>query len=105
VAGLAEECEVQLSYSIGLAKPVSIQVQTFGTGRFPDEQIAALLARHFDFRLAAIIKQFNLRYLPSTVKGGFYRKLAVYGHVGRMDIGLPWEVTDKAQTLRQSLLL
>ncbi|HTN70977.1 MAG TPA: methionine adenosyltransferase [Methylomirabilota bacterium] len=104
VAGLAGECEVQLSYSIGFAKPVSIQVQTFGTGRLPDEQIAALLAQHLDFRLAGIIKQFNLRYLPSTVKGGFYRKLAAYGHVGRMDIGLPWEVTDKAQMLGQSAL-
>jgi S-adenosylmethionine synthetase len=105
VAGLAQECEVQLSYSIGLAKPVSIQVQTFGTGCLPDERITALLAQHFDFRLAGIIKQFNLRYLPSTVKGGFYRKLAAYGHVGRMDIGLPWEVTDKAQILKQCAFL
>jgi len=104
VAGLASECEVLLSYSIGLARPVSIQVQTFGTGHLPDEQIAALLAQHFDFRLAAIIKQFNLRYLPTNVKGGFYRKLAAYGHVGRMDIGLPWEVTDKAQLLAQAAL-
>ena len=104
VAGLAAECEVQLSYSIGLARPVSIQVQTFGSGKVPDELIASLLAQHCDFRLAAIIKQFNLRYLPSSVKGGFYRKLAAYGHVGRMDIGLPWEVTDKAQLLRQAAL-
>jgi S-adenosylmethionine synthetase len=102
VAGLAEECEVQLSYSIGLAKPVSIQVQTFGTGRLPDERIAALIEKYFDFRLAGIMKQFNLRYLPATVKGGFYRKLAAYGHVGRMDIGLPWEVTDKARLLREA---
>jgi S-adenosylmethionine synthetase len=104
VAGLAAECEVQLSYSIGLAKPVSIQVQTFGTGRLPDEHIAGLIEKHFDFRLAGIIKQFNLRYLPATIKGGFYRKLAAYGHVGRMDIGLPWEVTDKAQLLRDVAL-
>jgi S-adenosylmethionine synthetase len=104
VAGIAPECEVQLSYSIGMARPVSVQVQTFGTGHIPDEQIAALLARYFDFRLAAIIKQFNLRYLPANVKGGFYRKLAAYGHVGRLDIGLPWEVTDKAQMLRQAAL-
>jgi S-adenosylmethionine synthetase len=104
-AGLARECEVQLSYSIGLAKPVSIQVQTFGTGNTPDDRIAGLLEQHFDFRLAAIIKQFNLRYLPANVKGGFYRKLAAYGHVGRMDIGLPWEVTDKVQILRQATLL
>lgn len=100
-AGLATECEVQLSYSIGLSRPVSIQVETFGTGTIPDDAIAALLSRYCDFRLAGILKQFNLRFLPSTVKGGFYRKLAAYGHVGRMDIGLPWEVTDKAPLLRE----
>jgi S-adenosylmethionine synthetase len=100
-AGLAGECEVQLSYSIGLARPVSIQVETFGTGRIPDERIAGIIERHFDFRLAGILKQFNLRYLPSRVKGGFYRKLSAYGHVGRMDIGLPWELTDKAAALRE----
>jgi S-adenosylmethionine synthetase len=100
VAGLADECEVQLSYSIGLARPVSIQVETFGTGKISDEAIAALVEQHFDFRLAAIVKQFSLRHLPSIVKGGFYRKLAAYGHVGRMDIGLPWELTDRASLLR-----
>jgi S-adenosylmethionine synthetase len=100
-AGLADECEVQLSYSIGLSSPVSIQVETFGTGRISDEKIAELIGRHFDFRIAGIIRQFNLRYLPSIIKGGFYRKLAAYGHVGRMDIGLPWELTDKAEMLRQ----
>ena len=98
-AGLASECEVQLSYSIGLSYPVSVQVETFGTGRIPDEAITALLKNHFDFRLAGIIRQFNLRRLPSLVKGGFYRKLAVYGHVGRIDIDLPWEVTDKVGVL------
>ncbi|MGE0679460.1 MAG: methionine adenosyltransferase [Candidatus Binatia bacterium] len=101
-AGLATECEVQLSYSIGLARPVSVQVETFGTGVIPDEEIAARLGQHFDFRLAGILRQFNLRYLPATVRGGFYRKLAAYGHVGRMDIGLPWEVTDKAALLREA---
>jgi S-adenosylmethionine synthetase len=100
VAGLADECEVQLSYSIGLARPVSIQVETFGTGKISDDAIAALVEQHFDFRLAAIVKQFSLRHLPSIVKGGFYRKLAAYGHVGRMDIGLPWELTDRASLLR-----
>ncbi|MCX8026358.1 MAG: methionine adenosyltransferase [Thermodesulfovibrionales bacterium] len=99
-AGLAEQCEVQLSYSIGLAKPVSIQVETFGTGKISDEKIASLIERHFDFRIGGILRQFNLRYLPSQVKGGFFRKLAAYGHVGRMDIGLPWEVTDKSSILR-----
>lgn len=100
-AGLADECEVQLSYSIGLSMPVSIQVETFGTGRVSDEEITERIERHFDFRLAGIIKQFNLRHLPSIIKGGFYRKLASYGHVGRMDIGLPWELTDRAEILRQ----
>ena len=99
-AGLADECEVQLSYSIGLSRPVSIQVETFGTGRISDEEIAARIESHFDFRLAGIIKQFNLRYLPSTIKGGFYRKLAAYGHVGRMDIGLPWELIDRIALLK-----
>jgi S-adenosylmethionine synthetase len=100
-AGLADECEVQLSYSIGLSHPVSVQAETFGSGRMADEAIASLLKQSFDFRLAGIIKQFNLRWLPSLVKGGFYRKLAAYGHVGRMDIGLPWEVTDKIALLRE----
>jgi S-adenosylmethionine synthetase len=99
-AGLARECEVQLSYSIGLSRPVSIQVESFGTGKIPDAKIAQLLEKHFDFRLAGIIKQFKLLHLPALVKGGFYRKLAAYGHVGRMDIGLPWEVTDKVQILQ-----
>ncbi|MDZ8110154.1 MAG: methionine adenosyltransferase [Nostoc sp. DedQUE12a] len=94
-AKLADECEVQLSYSIGLSRPVSIQVETFGTGKIADEEITILLEKHFDFRLAGIIKQFNLRHLPSLNKGGFYRKLAAYGHVGRIDIELPWEKLDK----------
>jgi S-adenosylmethionine synthetase len=100
-AGLAAECEVQLSYSIGLSRPVSVQVETFGTGVIPDEEIVALLNQHFDFRLAGILKQFNLRFLPSTVREGFYRKLAAYGHVGRSDISLPWEMTDKVALLRE----
>jgi len=99
-AGLARSCEVQLSYSIGLARPVSVQVETFGTGRLPDSRIAELVEHHFDFRTAGIIRQFNLRHLPSLLKGGLYRKLATYGHVGRMDIGLPWELTDKAALLK-----
>ena len=99
-AGLADACEIQLSYSIGKSRPVSIQVETFGTGSVPDTSIAALVEKHFDFRLAGIVKQFNLRSLPMAVKGGFYRRLAAYGHLGRMDIGLPWEVTDKLQLLR-----
>ncbi|MEA5572686.1 methionine adenosyltransferase [Calothrix sp. UHCC 0171] len=94
-ADVADECEVQLSYSIGCARPLSIQVETFGTGKISDEKIAKILEKHFDFRLAGIIKQFNLRFLPSLHKGSFYEKLATYGHVGRTDMSLPWEVTDK----------
>ena len=100
-AGLAEECEVQLSYAIGLPGPVSVQVETFGTSTIPEEQLAALLRRAFDFPLAALVRQFHLRTLPTSVKGGFFKKLAAYGHVGRMDIGLPWEVTDRAAELRE----
>ena len=100
-AGLATSCEVQLSYSIGFSRPVSIQVETFGTGKVSEQQIAALIENNFDFRPAGIIRQFNLRNLPSQIKGGFYRKLAAYGHVGRMDIGLPWELTDKVNAIRQ----
>ncbi len=99
-AGLARECEVQLTYTIGLPRPASIEVETFGTGTIPNKKISGLIKKHFDFRLAGIIKQFNLRYQPAIVKGGFYRKLAAYGHMGRMDIGLPWELTDKAQLLK-----
>ncbi len=94
-AGLAGECEVQLSYTIGLSRPVSIEVETFGTGKIAEEDIATLLERHFDFRLAGIIRQFDLRFLPSYAEDGFYQKLATYGHVGRMDIDLPWEKTDR----------
>ncbi len=99
-AGLAEECEVQLTYSIGQARPVSIQVETHGAGQIPDEEIAELVRQNFEFRPAGIIREFNLRYLPVLFKGRFYSRLAAYGHVGRMDMGLPWELTDRASRLR-----
>lgn len=99
-AGLADQCEVQLSYSIGLAAPVSLHVETMGTGKIPDYEIGNLLEKHFDFRLGGILRQFNLRKLPSMSSGGFYRKLAAYGHVGRSEMELPWEATDKADLLR-----
>lgn len=99
-AGLAQACEVHLAYSIGIARPVSIQVDSFGTGFIPDMEIAARIQAHFDFRPAGIIRAFNLRYQPQLFHGGFYRRLAVYGQVGRMDVGLPWEKTDKAALLR-----
>jgi S-adenosylmethionine synthetase len=99
-AGLANECEVQLSYSIGQALPVSTRIETFGTARIDEDEIVRKINRHFDFRLGAIIGAFNLRRLPAMLKGGFFRKLACYGHVGRMDMGLPWEQLDKVSALR-----
>jgi S-adenosylmethionine synthetase len=98
-AGLASECEVMLSYSIGLTQPVSMQVQTFGTAKIPETKIVELLTENFDFRLAGILKQFKLRQLPLKHLDGFYQKLAVYGHFGRTDMDLPWEATDKTNVL------
>lgn len=100
-AGIAAECETQISYSIGLSRPVSIQVDTYGTGRVSDEEIADLIKIHFDFRLPAILKKFRLRHLPSKHHGVFYQKLATYGHIGRVDMELPWEATDKICVLTQ----
>lgn len=101
-AGLADECEVQLSYSVGLPRPVSIQVETFGTGKLSDDILTSLIQEHFDFRLAGIIRQFNLRYLPSIFGGSFYQSLAAYGHFGRPDLDcLPWERADKVALLRE----
>jgi S-adenosylmethionine synthetase len=98
-AGLASECEVMLSYSIGLTRPVSLQVQTFGTAKISDSKIVDLLKQNFEFRLAGILRQFKLRQLPGRHQDGFYQKLAAYGHFGRTDMDLPWEATDKAQDL------
>ncbi len=98
-AGLAQECEVQLSYSIGRSRPVSVQVETFASGKVPDSKLSKLVEKHFEFRLAGILRDFNLRFLPAQRPGGFYRKLAAYGHVGRLDLDLPWEATDKAALL------
>jgi len=99
-AGLADECEVQLSYSLGHAEPVSIQVQTFGTGKVGDDIILQRLEENFDFRLGSIIRDFNLRHLPATSKTGFYQKLAVHGQLGKSFGELPWEKTDRAERLR-----
>ncbi len=98
-AGLAKKCEVQFGYAIGVAKPVSVMVETFSTGIIPDEQISRLVQENFDLRPASIIKQFDLRNLPAKNGGSFYRLLAAYGHMGRTDIDVPWEHTDKAQLL------
>lgn len=93
-AGLAKRCEVQLSYAIGVAKPLSVSVQTFGTGKIPEARLVELINRHFDLRPAAIIDHFGLRR-------PIYKQTAAYGHFGRTDIDLPWERTDKVQDLQQ----
>lgn len=92
-AGLADKCEVQLAYAIGVARPLSLMVETFGTARIPEEKIVALVNKHFDLRPAAIIQALGLR-LP------IYRQIAAYGHFGREDLGLSWERTDKAELLK-----
>lgn len=99
-AGLADKCEVQLSYAIGVARPVSIFVETFGTGNVPDEKLLELVKEHFELRPAGIIDTFNLRGLPAERQGRFYQEVAAYGHFGRSDIDLPWEKTDKAAALK-----
>lgn len=95
-AGIADQCQIQVAYAIGVAEPVSLNVNTFGTGKIPDEKIIELLRRHFDFRPAAIIRDLDLRK-PQ------YRALAAYGHMGRIDVDpLPaWEKTDRAEVLKK----
>ena len=100
-AGLAEKCEVELGYAIGVAEPVSVMVDTFGTGKISDDEISELVQKNFDLRPAAIISQFDLRGLPAKNGGKFYQKLAAYGHMGRTDIDVPWEKTDKAALLKE----
>jgi S-adenosylmethionine synthetase len=99
-AGLAEKCEVQLSYAIGVARPVSILVETFGTGKISDDQILELIEANFELRPEGILATFNLRNLPAERGGRFYQDVAAYGHFGRSDLELPWELTDKAATLK-----
>lgn len=100
-AGLAQKCEVELGYAIGVAEPVSVMIETFGTGVISDDEISALVQKNFDLRPAAIIKQFDLRGLPAKNGGKFYQLLAAYGHMGRTDIDVPWEQTDKAAQLKE----
>ena len=92
-AGLADKCEVQLAYAIGVAEPVSVFVDTFGTGKVADDKIAELVRKHFDLRPAAIIKNLDLRK-------PIYKQVAAYGHFGRNDLDLPWEKTDVAEKLK-----
>ncbi len=99
-AGLAEQCEVQLSYAIGHAGPISVGVHTFGTATLDEQEITRRVGAVFDFRLGAIIREFNLRHLPALHPAGFYQHLPVNGHFGGSGKKLPWENTDKAQALR-----
>ena len=92
-AGLASRCEIQVAYAIGVARPLSVNVETFGTGAIEDEKIAALIEAHFDLRPGAIIRDLGLRK-------PIFRQTAAYGHFGRDDIELPWEMTDKAEVLK-----
>ncbi|BBD67021.1 S-adenosylmethionine synthetase [Nostoc commune NIES-4072] len=101
-AGLAEKVEIQLSYAIGVARPTSILVDTFGTGKVDEETLLELINQHFELRPAGIIHAFNLRNLPSERGGRFYQDVAAYGHFGRADLELPWEQTDKAELLKQA---
>ncbi len=99
-SGLAKECEVQLSYSIGQAQPVSVRVRTFGTGTVSDKDLADRLMQVFDFRLGGIVRDLGLRRLSAKHPKGFYQQLAVYGQMGRVDIDVPWEHTDKIDALK-----
>jgi len=94
-AGLADRCEIQVAYAIGVARPLSVNIETFGTGKIPDEKIAALILEHFDLRPGAIIRDLDLRR-------PIYRQTAAYGHFGRDDLDLSWEKTDKADILRKA---
>jgi S-adenosylmethionine synthetase len=94
-AGLADRVEIQVAYAIGVSHPLSVNVETFGTGRIPDEQIARLVTEYFDLRPGAIIRDLKLRR-------PIYRQTAAYGHFGRDDLNLPWENTDRAELLRQA---
>jgi S-adenosylmethionine synthetase len=92
-AGLADRCEIQVAYAIGVSQPLSVNVETFGTDRIPPDQIADLIDEHFDLRPGAIIRDLQLRR-------PIYRQIAAYGHFGRDDLDLTWEQTDKAEQLR-----
>jgi S-adenosylmethionine synthetase len=102
-AGLADRCEVQLSYAIGVARPVSIMIDTFNTGKISDDRLLELVKEHFELRPAGIIQTFNLCHLPGDRNGRFYQDVAAYGHMGRTDLDLPWEQLDKAPLLKSAL--
>jgi S-adenosylmethionine synthetase len=95
-AGLADRAEIQLSYAIGVAQPTSIMIDTFGTGKLPDEQLVGIIRENFDLRPAGIIKMLDLRR-------PIYKQTAAYGHFGRNDLNLPWEALDKVDALKKHL--
>ena len=95
-AGLADKCEIQLSYAIGVARPTSIMVDTFGTGKLSDEKLVEIIREHIDIRPAGIIKRLDLRR-------PIYKQTAAYGHFGRTDLDLPWEKLDKVDVLKAYL--
>ncbi len=95
-AGLADRCEIQVSYAIGVAEPTSISVNTFGTGKLDDTRIAELVREHFDLRPRGLVEMLDL-------KRPIYRKTAAYGHFGREDADFTWEQTDKAEVLKAAL--
>ena len=95
-AGLADKCEIQLSYAIGVAQPTSVMVDTFGTGKLSNEKLTQIVREHFDLRPAGIIRMLDLRR-------PIYKQTAAYGHFGRTDVDLPWEATDKAALLKKYL--
>ncbi|SKB12558.1 methionine adenosyltransferase 1 (AdoMet synthetase) [Planktothrix sp. PCC 11201] len=103
-AGLADKCEVQLSYAIGVARPVSILIETFGTSKVDENKLLEAVQANFELRPAGMIQEFNLQKLPGLRKGRFFQDLAAYGHLGRIDLDLPWEKTDKAELLKAALL-
>ena len=94
-AGLADRCEIQVAYAIGVAHPLSVMVETFGTGKISDERIGELVTQHFDLRPGAIIRDLQLSQ-------PIYRKVAAYGHFGRDDLDLSWERANRADLLRQA---
>jgi S-adenosylmethionine synthetase len=102
-AGLASRCEVQIAYAIGVARPTSIHVTTFGTGLLNDHEITEIVKNSFDLRPAAIIRNFALTQQPKLNKGRFYRNVAAYGHFGRTDLNLPWEKLDRVEELKKFL--
>ena len=102
-AGFADKCEVQLSYAIGVARPVSIFIETFGTGKVSEDDLLKAIEEQFELRPAGLIQTFGLDRLPSQRQGRFYQEVASYGHFGRTDLDLPWEALDKVDSLKRAL--